>query len=127
MTLLGKLCLWELLTSLYEQMQNFDVDAMVTSIWSQQEDMPRLGRPWLWELLTSLYEQMQNFDVVAVVTSIWSHQGKIRQAVAVGTFDLFTWIDAEFQCDSNGNNGFAIYALVIAQFAFYSWKASNEK
>ena len=46
--------------------------------------------------------------------------------MTVGTFDFFICIDAEFQCDSNGNICFAIYALVIAQFAFYSRKAGDE-
>ena len=46
--------------------------------------------------------------------------------MTVGTFDFFIWTDAEFQCDSDGNIHFAIHALVVAQFAFYFWKASDK-
>ena len=46
--------------------------------------------------------------------------------MTVGTFNFFIWTDTEFQCDSNSSICFAIYALVIAQFAFYSQKASDE-
>ena len=51
---------------------------------------------------------------------------QIRQVMTIGTFDFVIWTDAEFQCDSNSNICLAIYALVIAQIAFYSQKASDE-
>ncbi len=43
--------------------------------------------------------------------------------MTMGTFD-FT--DAEFQCGSNGNIHFAIYALILIQFAFYFQKAGDK-
>ena len=46
--------------------------------------------------------------------------------MTVGTFDFFIWTDAEFQCDSHGDIHLVIHALVIAQFAFYSRKASDK-
>ena len=46
--------------------------------------------------------------------------------MTVGTFDFLIWTDAEFQCGSNGNIHFAIYTLVLTQFAFYFRKASDE-
>ena len=50
----------------------------------------------------------------------------IRHALTMGTFNFFIWIDAEFQCGSDGTiqfarHAFARHVLVIAQF-MKSWQ-----